>query len=258
MKNIATYIFYALLTSKMAFAETAEKYVTIKNENEKWVVVGITENIPTYQEGFEILSLPSLNPVFDTSYQLIESPYGGFDCPITKDKEKYTPCTSDFYRFAGANWFGLGGIRVKLNENKLIKARQELIRTDIQIAKIWQEQKEKEEKRIKEQQLATEKNEREEREEAEKRRQIYEATKASNLKKMARAEKGTEDTCKRKWRVTGSGWLIGPIDPDNVDIACTFSGDVQLQDLPNAGWIIVNKNKNQDGYVSDYLIRKVR
>jgi len=89
---------------------------------------------------------------------------------------------------------------------------------------------------------------------------------ANDLEAMAKQPRGTEDTCKRVDFLHGNGMLIpatpttvgGFDDPDSGYAQCTFGGLVDIAGLPKAGWIIVNKTRTDNGYVTDYLIRKSR
>lgn len=80
------------------------------------------------------------------------------------------------------------------------------------------------------------------------------AEKAPILADMARQPRGTEDTCKRSYL----GGYIVELDPSVGQIECTFSGIVDLSDLRKVGWIVVTKNKDSEGIVKDYIIRKAR
>lgn len=82
--------------------------------------------------------------------------------------------------------------------------------------------------------------------------QAEEARKAAVIATMSRAERGLEDSCKR----VGDFFATG--DPEEVDIECQFSGRTSLAGLKPAGWLIVNKQRDTNGTVREYLIRKAR
>ncbi|QHE92117.1 hypothetical protein PI93_017990 [Pandoraea fibrosis] len=73
---------------------------------------------------------------------------------------------------------------------------------------------------------------------------------AKNIAAMAQLPRGSEDSCKRDKQAHISG-------PDYSTLNCQLGGIVELDDLRNAGWIVVNKMEGQYGF-EDYLIRKAR
>lgn len=78
--------------------------------------------------------------------------------------------------------------------------------------------------------------------------------KAKLLAEMSSAKRGSEDSCKR----LEFGTYMVKLDPDSVDIDCQFGGKINLTDLKSAGWLIVNKQKDSEGIVREYYIRKAR
>lgn len=84
--------------------------------------------------------------------------------------------------------------------------------------------------------------------------QAEEQQRAKNIAAATKAPRGSEDSCQRtdlnKWAVR--------VDPKFVIVNCQFGGEISLDDLKNAGWLVVNKSINNDGVVTDYYIRKAR
>lgn len=250
-------IFSALLGCMLAGnaqADDGAKYVVAKKENDKWVLVSTGATLPTYQEGQEILSLPWLEPVFDSRFKMVRSVYGGYNCPVSPDKTMYTPCTSGLYRFIGANFFGLGGIRVDQSDDRVKELQQALFAQSATIAGNYN----KAVADVKAQDLARQKaaTEREAQAVADHKKLLV-----TNLQKMAKLDRGMEDQCARQidYRLVGLGTVaISAPDPKNEEITCTFGGVVMLGDLPSAGWLVTNKSRDKDGIVTEYTIRKAR
>lgn len=65
--------------------------------------------------------------------------------------------------------------------------------------------------------------------------------------------KGSEDSCKRSPQT-----YAVQLDPDSADVICQFGGAFNVKDMNKAGWLIVNKQRTNDGMVTEYYIRKVR
>lgn len=84
--------------------------------------------------------------------------------------------------------------------------------------------------------------------------QLQMQKKAQTVAEMAKAQRGSEDSCKR----TDLNGYVVKYDPDFVEINCQFGGVVELTDLKSAGWLVINKTKDKDGVVTDYYIRKAR
>lgn len=248
--NSALLVFFF---SMSALAADEIKYAAIQKEDGKWKVASISDSIPTYRDGMEILALPRFEPVFDKRFQIRNSSYGGIECPTVSDKTMYTPCNSYFFRFVGANFFGLSGVRVGFVQDRLTEVKKE-IASDERVADIKAKADEAAAARA---QLMAKRQE-EEKMDIE-RRKMEAAAKhreeiKENLEKMSKVERGLEDSCHR---VIEGSFLISK-DPSSTDIVCQFGGLVELQSLPSAGWLVVSKTKNTDDVVTDYFIRKAR
>ena len=76
----------------------------------------------------------------------------------------------------------------------------------------------------------------------------------AKVAKLAKEPRGSEDSCKR---VSGPSWVVLE-DPPNPEMRCAFAGNVNLEQLQSAGWLIVNKTRDSTGVVTDYYIRKAR
>jgi hypothetical protein len=93
---------------------------------------------------------------------------------------------------------------------------------------------------------------------------------AKNIAAMSKLPRGSEDSCKRVGYFQGpiyqdapGGWIFyhgGGFqkDPDDADLQCQLDGRINTGSLSKAGWIVVDKTRNADEYVTDYFIRKSR
>lgn len=75
---------------------------------------------------------------------------------------------------------------------------------------------------------------------------------AKNIAAMTKLPRGSEDSCHRD---TTRAIMS---DPDYATLDCQLGGEVELDELKKAGWLVVNKSKDQYGFISDYYIRKAR
>lgn len=249
--------FYAVSTTVTA---TETKYAAVQKEQGIWKVVSVSDAIPQYQEGMEILALPEFRPAYDQKHTGNYNQSGRIDCPPGADKTVYTPCNSYFYRFGNANWFGLAGISVMWAPARYAEVKNAILaneevaaikaKADAAAAERAQAAREaaqlSDAKKIEAERVATEK------------RQVL---MAGNIEKMSKVDRGMEDSCKRIMKTTagpGGSWFIGTKDPDNAEIKFQFGGEVFLQGLANAGWLVINKNRDSDGIVTEYYIRKAR
>lgn len=78
-----------------------------------------------------------------------------------------------------------------------------------------------------------------------------EERKSKALSEMGKARIGSEDSCRRLGFAAVS-------DSDFVDVECQFAGKLNLTDLRNVGWLVVNKTRDSNNVVREYFIRKVR
>lgn len=257
-------VFLSALLFPIAFSATANssdgKYLVIKKEEGAWGVVALSDEFPAYQDGMEILSASKLTPQFDPKFKIIRSQYGGIECPSVSDKSMYTPCNSYFYRFVGANFFGLGGVRQDFSKVKYEEVMA-AISSDERVIAIKMKAEEEaarqaQVKREAEETRAQERRREEERraEQARIERERINAAKNENLRKMAKADRGLEDSCKR----TDLARYVVRLDPDDVEVNCQFGGLVDLLSLKEAGWLVASRIKDKDNVVTEYFIRKAR
>jgi hypothetical protein len=239
-------IFSALFCSLVFSAGDVRKYVAVHKESDTWKVISVTDTIPTYKPGMEIISLPSFQPQYANNRS--RSDYGGYDCPIAADESKYDLCNSYFFSFVGANWFGLGGKRVGFRQDRLSEV-SEAISSDPTVAKLLVEyQTAAAERDAKEKEIADRRKSendarlkkiREEQEKVEK-----EASEAA-IAKFTQMERGSEDSCRR-------------IRYNNDTLNCQFGGIISLYDLKVSGWLVISEKKDNDGYPYEYYVRKAR
>jgi len=76
--------------------------------------------------------------------------------------------------------------------------------------------------------------------------------KSKLLVEMSKAPRGAEDSCRRVAPFSGF------TDPSHAAIECQVGGQIDLWDLKSIGWLVVNKRRDSDDYVREYLIRKVQ
>lgn len=212
------------------------KYAAIQKEGDQWKVLSVTDDMPAYQDGIEILALPGFSPRFDKRFDMTESPYGGIDCPSVPDKTMYTPCNSYFYRFNGANWFGLGGIRVKPVQARIAEVKKAIL-ADETVAAIQAKEDAEAAAWAKSKRDAELAQKARDMDEAIARRKAEDLERAANKERMISAPKGTKDFC-------GGIFLDGnPADPRKasaLSFNCTKYGGQQYSDMVAAGWVIIN------------------
>lgn len=217
------------------------KYAAIQKTDDKWEVVSVTDTIPTYQEGMEILALPRFSPQYDSHFKEVKSQYGGIECPSVPDKTLYTPCNSYFFRMVGANWFGLGGIRIGFVPERLSEVKKAIIASNETVAAIKAKADEVVEARA---QAAREAERLRNAKRQEEAKAAYEAAREAEIRASAEAKerltsapKGTKEFC-------GGTQLDG--NPGDAKLAkilrfsCTRLGKQSYSDLVDAGWVIVN------------------
>jgi hypothetical protein len=161
----------------------------------------------------------------------------------------YVVCSSAFGAFKGWSTFGPGTLTpVSVDESSLQQAvlsiSEDLLNQKINVFEDMKQADEKA-KAAKAQQTRVEMAAKAAAESAEMRK---------NLEKMGKETRGSEDTCKR---IIEQKYLI-PKDPDEAKATCQFGGMIEISDLPKLGWIVISKQKADDGLVTNYLIRKAR
>ena len=261
LNNIRIYllvIFSVLFCSSVFSADDVTKYVAVHKEGDVWKVVSVTDTIPTYKSGMEIISLPDFQPKYVNDGS--RSSYGGYDCPIVADESIYDLCNSYFYSFIGANWFGLGGKRVDFRQGRFSEVK-EAISADPTVAKLLVEYKTAAAERAAKAEEIFDKirrhndeilaKSREQKEKAEK-----EAREIA-IAKVTQMERGSEDSCRRIIKDRYEKYLSLQ-DPIDAKLICQFGGSLNLSDMKAAGWIVISRQKDDEGIVNEYLLRKSR
>jgi hypothetical protein len=77
------------------------------------------------------------------------------------------------------------------------------------------------------------------------------------MAKVTQMERGSEDSCRRIIKDKNEKYLSLQ-DPTDAKLSCQFGGVLNLSDMKAAGWIVISKQKDDEGIVYEYLLRKAR